>query len=75
MVKSREKTHCPCCGGDFKVIGSSRRVLINRTAPAFFYIMMSGEAQHLLFVIGRLRCADCRRISHELPDMVVPYKH
>ena len=38
-------------------------------------IRMSGEARHPLFMIGRLRCADCRRISHELPDMVIPYKH
>ncbi|MDE6944505.1 MAG: hypothetical protein K2P66_08775 [Lachnospiraceae bacterium] len=26
-------------------------------------------------VVRRLRCLECERISHELPDIVVPYKH
>jgi hypothetical protein len=25
--------------------------------------------------IRRLRCVGCRRIHHELPDLLVPYKH
>ena len=25
-------------------------------------------------MVRRLRCLDCKKISHELPDMVVPYK-
>lgn len=27
-----------------------------------------------MLVIRRLRCSQCRRIHHELPDMLVPYK-
>jgi hypothetical protein len=28
----------------------------------------------MCLVIRRLRCAECRRIHHELPDKLVPYK-
>lgn len=31
-----------------------------------------GERRHL--VIRRLRCSGCRKIHHELPDCIVPYK-
>jgi hypothetical protein len=27
-----------------------------------------------MYIIRRLRCEDCRKIHHELPDIVVPYK-
>ena len=29
----------------------------------------------MVLSIRRLRCADCKRIHHELPDILVPYKH
>ena len=29
----------------------------------------------IVLSIRRLRCADCKRIHHELPDILVPYKH
>ncbi len=45
------------------MIGSRRRVLYKQDGSCVF------------LMIRRLRCADCRRISHELPDMVIPYKH
>ena len=57
-----EQVPCPCCGGDFLVIGSRRRK----------YIKSSGESCTL--VIRRLRCQKCNRIHHELPDILVPYK-
>jgi Domain of unknown function (DUF6431) len=44
------------------VIGSRRRG----------YIQSSGEKMTL--VIRRMRCAACRRIHHELPNILVPYK-
>lgn len=28
----------------------------------------------IFLVVRRLRCCGCKKISHELPDMVVPYK-
>ena len=62
LVRSMEQVLCPCCGGDFMVIGSRRRK----------YIRSSGESCSL--VIRRLRCRQCNRIRHELPDILVPYK-
>ncbi len=62
FVKSREISHCPYCEGSFKVAGSRKRVLFRQ----------DGTADRLM--IRRLQCMECRRISHELPDLVVPYK-
>ncbi len=62
FVKSREKSHCPYCEGNFKVIGSRRRVIFHQ----------DGTTDRLM--IRRLQCTECCRISHELPDMVIPYK-
>jgi hypothetical protein len=45
-----------------KVEGSRKRGLIE----------YSGEKKILL--IRRLRCCECNRIHHELPDIIVPYK-
>ncbi|MDU2241540.1 MAG: DUF6431 domain-containing protein [Paenibacillus sp.] len=52
----------PCCGGELKVIGSRKRKLTSE----------SGESRVL--VVRRLRCTQCRKIHHELPDCIVPYK-
>jgi len=62
FVRCAELVPSPCCGETLVVIGSRRRKLANE----------SGECRVL--VIRRLRCADCRKIHHELPDCVVPYK-
>lgn len=61
-VRSREKSHCPWCEGDLKVIGSRKRKLFRQDGSA------------IQLMIRRLKCVDCGAISHELPDMVVPYK-
>ncbi|MDA8199960.1 MAG: DUF6431 domain-containing protein [Thermaerobacter sp.] len=53
---------CPVCDGVVVVIGSRRRT---RRLP-------TGERQVL--VIRRMRCHGCRRIHHELPACLVPYK-
>ncbi|WP_235549875.1 DUF6431 domain-containing protein [Paenibacillus sp. Soil766] len=53
---------CPCCGEELKVIGSRKRISRNAT----------GEAKVLS--LRRLRCNGCRKIHHELPDCLVPYK-
>ena len=45
-----------------KVEGSRKRGLIE----------YSGEKK--ILVIRRLRCCECNRIHHELPDIIVPYK-
>ena len=62
MVKSEERHCCPCCNGLLKVIGSRRRG----------YIKDNGE--HVILMIRRLRCEPCRKVHHELPDILVPYK-
>lgn len=61
-VRSREECVCPHCQGRFKVIGSRRRVIYRE----------DGSKERL--IIRRLRCMECKKISHELPDLVVPYK-
>lgn len=62
FVRCAEQVPCPCCGERLSVIGSRRRKLVSE----------SGE--HRLLIIRPLRCTQCRKIHHELPDCVVPYK-
>lgn len=62
FVRSGEQSYCPCCGMALNVIGSRPRK----------YFESTGEPSVL--IIRRLRCTKCRRIHHELPDILVPYK-
>jgi hypothetical protein len=62
FVRCVEVVPSPCCGEELKVIGSRKR--ISRSA--------TGEVRVL--ALRRLRCAGCRKIHHELPDCLVPYK-
>lgn len=62
FVRSMEQIPCPCCGSELKVIGSRRRKSVRD----------SGKV--MVLIIRRLRCNDCNRIHHELPDILVPYK-
>jgi hypothetical protein len=62
FVRSTEHIPCPCCGSTLKVIGSRRRV----------WYKSSGD--HATLIIRRLRCQVCKKIHHELPDLIVPYK-
>lgn len=61
-VRSREKSHCPWCEGEFQVVGSRKRILHRQ------------DGSVILMIIRRLKCTSCGKISHELPDIVVPYK-
>ncbi|PKM47231.1 MAG: hypothetical protein CVV03_04415 [Firmicutes bacterium HGW-Firmicutes-8] len=62
-VKSEEDSICPLCSSpELKVIGSRNRGALR------------GDGEAIILVIRRLRCRNCRRIHHELPDMLVPYK-
>lgn len=45
------------------MVGSRRRILCRQDGSCVF------------LVVRRLRCLECEKISHELPDIVVPYKH
>ncbi|MEC0373684.1 MULTISPECIES: DUF6431 domain-containing protein [Paenibacillus] len=61
-VRCAEVVPCPCCGGSLSVIGSRKRKLWEA----------SGEQR--LLIVRRLRCVTCRKIHHELPNCIVPYK-
>jgi len=61
-VHSFEINVCPVCGHRLLVIGTRVRKFINA----------AGDKQRL--IIRRLRCEDCRKIHHELPDILMPYK-
>jgi len=61
-IISEEDSACPICFGILFVIGVRDRKLTDS----------SGVKETL--VIRRLCCDDCRKIHHELPDMIIPYK-
>jgi uncharacterized protein YbaR (Trm112 family) len=63
FVRSTEIIPCPCCAGELQVIGSRRRV----------WIQSDGVKNRL--VIRRTQCEQCGKIHHELPALLVPYKH
>lgn len=62
FVRSAEVVPCPVCQGPLVVVGSRPRSVIKPTGEKTWVI------------IRRLRCTSCRRIHHELPDIVVPYR-
>lgn len=62
FVTDAEEVPCPCCTEKLVVIGSRERKVRGG----------GGELRRL--VIRRLRCTGCRKIHHELPDLLVPYK-
>lgn len=61
-VRCAEVVPSPCCGEELRVIGSRKRKIV------------SGGGDHRLLVIRRMRCSQCRKIHHELPECIVPYK-
>lgn len=61
-MRSLEQVLCPCCSGALKPIGRRERGCIDD----------NGDKK--ILSIRRLRCIDCSRIHHELPDRLVPYK-
>lgn len=63
FVRSTEVIPCPCCDRTLHVIGSRKRV----------WIQSDGVKNRL--VIRRTQCEECGKIHHELPDLLVPYKH
>ena len=62
FVRSAEQSLCPCCESELKVIGSRKRVFINSLG------------EKVTLIIRRLKCRQCNRVHHELPDILVPYK-
>lgn len=62
-IRCKEKMLCPCCRCTLKVIGSRKRKYINSLG------------EKITLIIRRLKCTNCKKIHHELPDILVPYKH
>lgn len=62
FVRSAAQHICPVCEHDLFVIGSRRRIGRKPTG------------ERVTYIIRRLRCMDCERIHHELPDLLLPYK-
>ena len=61
-IISEEEIACPICVGILKVIGSRGRG------------QNDSAGNKITLIIRRLRCQSCRKIHHELPDRVIPYK-
>jgi len=61
-VISEEESNCPLCYGNLKVIGVRNRGTI------------CCDGGREIYVIRRLCCKLCRKIHHELPDLIIPYK-
>lgn len=61
-VVSEEIIPCPCCQGNLRCIGSRLRGCLDEMGAK------------MVLSIRRLRCLGCRKIHHELPDKLVPYK-
>lgn len=63
LVRADEKNICPLClNGRLYVIGSRRRKYYD------------SDGAKTILLIRRLRCGGCRKIHHELPDIIMPYK-
>ena len=62
FVKSKERINCPVCG----------EILLMRSWRERKMTDVTGEKIKLM--IRRMVCIKCRKIHHELPDCVVPYK-
>lgn len=58
------QSFCPICGGRLRIIGSRYRSCIRE------------DGERICLALRRLRCRSqgCRKIHHELPDLLVPYK-
>lgn len=61
-VVSEEIVPCPCCLGILKCIGSRLRGCLDEFGV------------REILSIRRLRCQSCKKIHHELPDRMVPYR-
>jgi len=62
FVKTKEASSCPICGEGLIMRGWRSRMMIK-----------CGE-EKIKLKIRRMKCRKCKRIHHELPDCVVPYK-
>jgi len=62
LVVTKDTSYCPVCGHGLIRRGNRERRVV------------SSDGQKIRLVIRRLYCFVCKRIHHELPDCIVPYK-
>jgi hypothetical protein len=62
LVISNELGCCPICSASLSVRSLRLRGLID------------SDGNKIKLLIRRLQCSPCKRIHHELPDCIVPYK-
>jgi len=62
FVVALESRYCPVCQTMLMQRGTRKRVLCK------------SDSEKQMLIIRRLRCESCKRIHHELPDCIVPYK-
>ena len=60
--RNEQSAYCSYCQHALAVCGSRRRRVID------------GGGEQRTLIIRRLYCQACRRVHHELPDLLVPYK-
>ena len=63
MIKSKEPSLCPLCGGGLIYRDMRRRYLKNS----------QGEKKR--FMLRRLKCEECKKLHTEIPYFIQPYKH
>lgn len=61
-VHSNETLPCPICQGKMRLLGTKRRKV------------QRADGTWMILLIRRFYCYPCKRIHHELPDILVPYK-
>ena len=62
FVRGKESGNCPICGEPLRVRGERKRKIKDE------------EGEKRTLIIRRMKCVKCRKIHHELPDCVIPYK-
>lgn len=64
FFRSDVQASCPICESRLNCVGSRHRICICE------------DSERIYILIRRLRCEnkDCRKLHHELPDLLVPYK-
>jgi len=61
-VHSNEKLPCPICQEEMRLLGTKQRKL------------QRADGTWMTLYIRRFYCFTCKKVHHELPDIIVPYK-
>ena len=61
-VHSNEDLPCPICQSKMRLLGTKRRKV------------KQADGTWMILLIRRFYCYPCKRVHHELPDILVPYK-